>query len=176
MTLEARTREAVREELERLIDAYGEVPVRRETVTNDPEFFARGRELAEEGWLGDAGAWVTDDENRILLIRHPGAPETWGTPGGGHEPGEGLDETARREVREETGVECTLTGLYYARWKTIAHAEDPERRLHMLTVEFEGEYDAGDADASGDGEVLEARWFAEVPDALHEIPATNVDE
>ncbi|MBX0323904.1 NUDIX domain-containing protein [Halomicroarcula sp. F13] len=172
MTLESRTRDAVRAELERLVDTYGDVPVRRDTVTNDPAFFERGEKLAEEGWLGDAGAWVTDDAGRVLLIRHRGAPETWGTPGGGHEPGEGLDDTARREVREETGVDCTLTGLYYARWKTIVHAEDADRRLHMLTVEFDAEATADDL-AVDDDEVLDARWFETVPEELHEIPATR---
>jgi ADP-ribose pyrophosphatase YjhB (NUDIX family) len=174
MTLEDRTREAVRDELQHLVDTYGDVPVQRETVTNEPDFFERGRELAEEGWLGDAGAWVTDDDGRVLFIRHSGAPETWGTPGGGHVAGEHLDETAVRAVREQTGIDCSPTGSYYARWKTIVHAGDPDRRLHMLTVEFEAGYEDGTVAAEGDG-ILEADWFDEPPEPLRRIPRRRVD-
>ncbi|MFC7019399.1 MULTISPECIES: NUDIX hydrolase [Haloarcula] len=173
MTLEARTREAVRAELERLVDVYGDVPVERETATNEPDLFSGGRELAEEGWLGEAGAWVENDAGEVLLIRHEGAPDTWGTPGGAHDPGENLGDTARRAVRETTGVECDLTSIYFARWKTVVEAADDAERLHMLTVEFEAAATSEDVTAGADG-VLEARWFGTLPDRLHEVPARKV--
>jgi 8-oxo-dGTP pyrophosphatase MutT (NUDIX family) len=46
---------------------------------------------------------------RILLLRHrgPRAP-FWATPGGGLEPGESFEEAARRELREETGLDLPL--------------------------------------------------------------------
>ncbi len=46
---------------------------------------------------------------RILLLRHrgPTAP-FWATPGGGLEPGESFEQAARRELREETGLELPL--------------------------------------------------------------------
>jgi 8-oxo-dGTP pyrophosphatase MutT (NUDIX family) len=48
------------------------------------------------------------DEDAVLLIsaRDPGvaaAPEFWFTPGGGLEPGETLEDAARREIHEEVG-------------------------------------------------------------------------
>lgn len=148
-----------------LREQFGPFEVETETVTNDPDYFEHGRRLAEEGWLGDAGAWVEDDSGRVLLIRHTGADGEWGTPGGGHEPGESFPETARREVREETGVECTLTGVYWCRRRTIVHEDDLERRLQMLTVGFEADSLGGEIDI-GDEEILEARWFAEPPDQV----------
>jgi 8-oxo-dGTP pyrophosphatase MutT (NUDIX family) len=56
---------------------------------------------------------LLDREGRTLLFRggDPGRPEDgewWFTPGGGVEPGETLEEAARREVHEETGF--VLTG------------------------------------------------------------------
>ena len=128
-------------------------------VTNDPTFFEQGRRLAEEGWLGDAGVWVEDDQGRVILVRHTGAPDRWGTPGGGYEPGESFPATARREVREEAGVECSITGVYWCRRRTIVHEDDPDRRLEMLTVVFEADYVGGEIEIS-DEEILEARWFA----------------
>ncbi|MHB9146576.1 MAG: NUDIX hydrolase [Symbiobacteriia bacterium] len=54
-------------------------------------------------WPG-AGVIIENEAGRILLMRRAdnGA---WGIPGGMMEPGESLEETARREVREETGLE-----------------------------------------------------------------------
>jgi ADP-ribose pyrophosphatase YjhB (NUDIX family) len=141
-------------------------PVVEETVENDPAFFESGVEMAKEGWIGDAGAFVTDDENRALLIRHEEEPDKWGTPGGGHEPGETMAETACREVREETGVEIDLSGIFRARRKTAVHTGEPDRRFQMLTVWFEG--DARETEIEvGDDEIVEAQWFAEPPDAVH---------
>ncbi len=55
-----------------------------------------------------------DDANRVLLFRAamPGRPERpfWITPGGGLNPGETEAEAARRELREETGLEDVELG------------------------------------------------------------------
>jgi ADP-ribose pyrophosphatase YjhB (NUDIX family) len=175
MSLEDRTRKEVDRRLDRLEAEFGAFAVSQETVTNDPEFFEEGRRLAEEGWIGDAGAWVTDGRDRVLLIRHGDAPDRWGTPGGGHEPGETLAETARREVREETGVECSLTGVYRARRKIIVHERDPDDRMHMLTVGFDARYESGHLDV-GDEEILEARWFSESPERVHDSLAERIEQ
>ena len=47
---------------------------------------------------------ITDFKGRLLLIRrHDNG--CWGVPGGSMEPGESLEQTARRETREEFEVE-----------------------------------------------------------------------
>ena len=65
--------------------------------------------------LTDLGASaVVIHEGRVLLILREDA-EIWGLPGGQVEPGESIAEAARREVREETGLEVQLdrlVGLY----------------------------------------------------------------
>lgn len=157
MTIEERTRAAVDRRLECLEAEFGSFPV------------------VEEGWIGDAGAFVTDEDGRALLIRHEDEPEKWGTPGGGHEPGETMVETARREGREETGIEVELTGIFRARRKTVVHADEPERRFQMLTVWFEGTAEPTEIEI-GDDEIVEARWFAEAPNAVHDFLEGKVPE
>jgi len=50
------------------------------------------------------------ENNRILLIQREDF-HVWGLPGGDVDPGESLAQAARREAREETGLEITLTRL-----------------------------------------------------------------
>jgi ADP-ribose pyrophosphatase YjhB (NUDIX family) len=175
MSIEIKTRKEVNRRVRRLREEYGEFPVHEETVTNEPDFFEHGREMAREGWIGDAGAWVTDSDDRVLLIRHQGAPDQWGTPGGGHEPKETMEETARREVREETGIECSITDVFWARRKTIVLEPDPDQRLFMLTVEFEAEYERGEI-TIGDEDIVKAKWFSEAPESVHDFLDEQVEE
>jgi 8-oxo-dGTP diphosphatase len=50
---------------------------------------------------------LVQDEGRVLLVRHVkrGAYDFWVAPGGGVIGDESLEDAARREAREETGIE-----------------------------------------------------------------------
>lgn len=48
---------------------------------------------------------ITNLSGDVLLLKHSYGPDVWGLPGGGLGPGEDPLEAARREVREELGVE-----------------------------------------------------------------------
>ena len=50
-------------------------------------------------------------DGRVLIARRANPPQLWSLPGGRVEPGEDIDDAARREVREETGVECEIVAL-----------------------------------------------------------------
>lgn len=56
---------------------------------------------------------VIDPERRLVLLVHHKASGLWQFPGGHLDPNEAPDETAVREVFEETGVQATLRGLRF---------------------------------------------------------------
>ena len=168
MSIAERSRRAVDERIDRLREEYGAFPVETRTVENSPERFEDGIEYFEAGHRGAAGALVRDDRGRVLLIEHPEGP-VWGPPGGGHDPGERFEETARREVQEESGIECEITGVFHVERKRFVDESDPERRGYLAEVTLEAEHVAGTPDASADPEVLEADWFAEPPDPLADV-------
>jgi len=53
---------------------------------------------------------VVNDEGALLVI-HRSDNDNWAFPGGAMDLGESLVTTAVREVKEETGVDCEITGL-----------------------------------------------------------------
>jgi len=72
----------------------------------------------------EAGVFtLADVGGRVVLIRRkpqadwPGIEVYWWLPGGGREAGEGLDEAAIREFREETGLEICIGRLLLDRIK-----------------------------------------------------------
>lgn len=63
-------------------------------------------------WLG-AGAIVVNTEGKWLVVKkkYSGLKGVWSMPAGFVQVGETADEAAVREVKEETGIDCIVTGL-----------------------------------------------------------------
>ena len=100
------------------------------------------------------------DPTKVALIchRNRGGGRDWCLPKGHLEDGESLEQTAIREIGEETG----LTGEIIAKLGEINYSFKAEgKRIkktvhHYLLKEVDG---ALSAEGDPTGEVLEVRWF-----------------
>lgn len=82
-------------------------------------------------------AAVRDTRGRVLLARR-GDTGNWELPGGKIEPGESTTAAAVREVREETGIAITVTGLAGVfsdpRHVVVYPARSEARQQHVTLV------------------------------------------
>ena len=110
--------------------------------------------LIEPRFTVTAGAVVTDERGRVLLLKHVfRAGSGWGIAGGFIEKGEQPEEAIRRELEEEIGLRLERAELAFVR--TL-------RRPRQVEIIFrcwpKGEF------APRSVEIKSAEWFA--PDAL----------
>lgn len=73
-------------------------------------------------------------DDSILLVKQNYGEQYWSLPGGVMEPGESIDQTAIREVKEETGLDVRLK-------RVVGIYSKPDEGA--LAVTFEGEIIGG---------------------------------
>ena len=97
-----------------------------------------------------------DGELKVLLIERGIEPfqGMWAIPGGFVPPGESVDDAARRELEEETG----LKGVFLEQLYTFG---DPGRdpREHVVTVAYYALVNLGDHKIKGGTDARRAAWF-----------------
>lgn len=107
---------------------------------------AKGKLKGRSARVG-AFALVTNGQ-RLLLVKQNYGQRLWALPGGLSEPGEQLAETARREVREETGLDVEIGDL-------VAVAD----RGFIVLFVFAAHSDGGDP-VPQDAEIDAIGWFS----------------
>jgi len=105
-----------------------------------------------------AGGGVVIRDGRVLVVHRP-EYDDWSLPKGKLEEGESWEAGALREVEEETGLRCELSGEAGRTHYTDNRGRDKEVRYFLMTAEGE---------ALAQNEVDEVRWvpLAEAVDLL----------
>jgi len=109
--------------------------------------------------VGVAAA-VFNDAGEVLLVKRGRPPRQgqWGLPGGLLDLGERLVDGARREVREECGVEVEIRDLITA-FEPIQRDENGRVEYHYVVIDFWAVHVSGVASAHDDAD--DVAWVAE---------------
>ena len=99
-------------------------------------------------WVGGVRVIVVNDEKKILMVRqHHEERDIWMVPGGGIEEGENSIQASVREVKEETGLDITVTGMAW-------HMEEvSEARGQRFVNYMVGKVDGGQLNLGKDPEL-----------------------
>ena len=120
-----------------------------------------GERIARQAQIraGCSAVIFNPQKDKVLLTRRSD-DGSWCVPGGGMDPGESAEETCRREVLEETGLQVRvlrLTGVYTDPNFLIEYEDG--NRFQVVAMSFEAEVTGGTPGLSD--ETTEVAYFSE---------------
>jgi ADP-ribose pyrophosphatase YjhB (NUDIX family) len=104
---------------------------------------------------------VQDSAGRFLLVKLSYAHKQWVVPGGGVDANESFEDAAKRELREETGVDLA-TMNFFAEYEGSRPGPHTVKCFHGITNSLEL--------VAQPLEISEAGWFS-----VDELPADRSD-
>jgi ADP-ribose pyrophosphatase YjhB (NUDIX family) len=101
---------------------------------------------------------VTNEAGYILMIRRSDN-DNWAVPGGAIDLGESVRHAAIRETKEETGIDCEITGLVgiYSDPKHVIHYTSNDEVRQEFSIVLTGRPTGGDPTPSD--ESREVHWI-----------------
>jgi 8-oxo-dGTP diphosphatase len=126
------------------------------------------REYPEHPLVGVGG--LIHRDGKILLIKRKFEPNKgrWSLPGGLMEIGEDPEGAARREVREEIGIEVKVEGLFQVANEVIRDGEG-KVRYHFVLVDYLMAPAGGEIALNEESEAYD--WFE--PEAIEGLDVTK---
>jgi 8-oxo-dGTP diphosphatase len=102
---------------------------------------------------------VVLDGDKVLLVRRGKPPRryTWSLPGGVVELGERLSDAARREIKEETGLDVEVGECLNA-VDSVTRDDHDKIQFHYVLVDFLAKPASHGIRASSD--VLDVKWIS----------------
>lgn len=109
-----------------------------------------------------AGVLVRDQASGRVLLQLRGDDASWGLPGGGLEPGETLEQAARRELLEETGLQAgdlTLIDVFSGPEFVVRYPDG--YAAYVVGATFETSDVTGAVSVDDAGETAALEWWPE---------------
>jgi mutator protein MutT len=102
---------------------------------------------------------IVAENGRVLMARRGKEPSygLWSVPGGAVHLGEDLKAAARREIKEELGIEVELTDVIEIMERVTRDAEG-RIQYHYVVIDYLARHAGGEPTPSP--EALEVRWIA----------------
>jgi ADP-ribose pyrophosphatase YjhB (NUDIX family) len=123
------------------------------------------RENPTRPWVGIGVLAFRGEE--VLLIRRGRPPRLgeWSLPGGAQRLGEGAEDCARRELREETGIEVGPLDLLAVVDAITPGEPGAGPRFHYTIIDYVARWESGEARPGGDA--AETAWCHSAEVARH---------
>jgi 8-oxo-dGTP diphosphatase len=117
---------------------------------------------------------IVAENGRVLMARRGKEPSygLWSVPGGAVHLGEDLKAAARREIKEELGIEVELTDVIEIMERVTRDAEG-RIQYHYVVIDYLARHVGGEPTPSL--EALEVRWIAPEDFPTYEMTRGTAD-
>lgn len=141
------------EKLKKVAKMIGSVKIE---LKKDKKFFGYKSSFSREPFTLVTVYCAVKYKNKFLLLKRK-TPEVWEFPGGKIEFDENLKEAAKRELKEETGIDLNLRDIKLLGVEGVRY---PNNYVKQVVVLFSSEIKKKPKVRLGDKDHFEYRWFS----------------